>query len=112
MFFIIIIVALVSEFAHRGHPIELHTFLDFFRGVGFLLSYWFSFVFVGVLGIRFRGEKKPENFIITKAKISAVRAWGVRRLFKGGAYSSKYVSCLPHFLGKRIELEIMGAKSC
>ena len=31
---------------------------------------------------------------------------------EGGAYSSKYVICLPHFLGKRIELEIMGAKSC
>ena len=44
--------------------------------------------------------KKPENFMITRAKISAVRASGVRRLLtflsqmrrliKGGAYSSKY----------------------
>ena len=72
--FFIIIVALVSEsltilpfeFAHRGHRNELHTSLDFFRGVGFLLSYWFFvfvlngspiFVFVGVLGLCFRGEK-------------------------------------------------------
>ena len=44
--------------------------------------------------------KKPESFMITRAKILAVRASGVRRLltflsqmrhlFEGGAYSSKY----------------------
>ena len=32
------------------------------------------------------GEKKPESFMITRAKISAVRASRVRRLFEGGAY--------------------------
>ena len=31
--------------------------------------------------------KKPESFMITRAKISAVRASGVRRLFEGGAYT-------------------------
>ena len=34
--------------------------------------------------------KKPESFMITRAKISAVRASGVWRLFEGSAYSSKY----------------------
>ena len=49
-----------------------------------------------------RGEKKTESFIITRAKISAVRA--VRRLLtllsqmrlliEGGAYSGKYGTSL------------------
>ena len=32
-----------------------------------------------------RSTKKPESFIITRAKISAVRASGVRSLSEGGA---------------------------
>ena len=32
--------------------------------------------------------------MITRAKLSAVKAWGVRRLFEGGAYSSKYGMCI------------------
>ena len=31
-------------------------------------------------------KKKSESFMITRAKISAVRASRVRRLFEGGAY--------------------------
>ena len=34
--------------------------------------------------------KNCESFMITRAKISAVRASGVRCLFEGGAYSRKY----------------------
>ena len=30
-------------------------------------------------------KKNPESFMITRAKVSAVRASGVRRLFEGGA---------------------------
>jgi len=35
---------------------------------------------------KFTRRKKPQSFIITRVKISAVRASGVRCLFEGGAY--------------------------
>ena len=67
---------------------------------------------------KFTRWKKPESFKITRAKISAVREIGdaalirvrsllkflsqMRRLFEGGAYSSKYGNWRANSLTRRI----------